>query len=476
MTYRIKRPKWILYRHTRDFDLTTTVAVNLKIYSKTSISKKSKEELLLKLKNLGQFKARNPKLPLDSINHNINTLDYYMFGYKDPDGKGRFLFGPLGNLFLENISNKINLSKIFLCMLWGIQFPNTFGTSDVFKIYPFRLIFKLLLDKRLDGRLYAFEVAYSVVFVEQIDDKKYEKLVKQILKIRRWSDDKIEQEFKKDEHVYVNATYEWDYYVSNFLVAGGVLTREGGKLICKLKQGKSTKRNLTRNYVSLNGNVKSLCTKLLREHSLYEKPLALNDPERLMIDVVKEIHSFRPQILINEIGRKENKNLKLPKLIEDYSNNRGGRTAYSFEDVLVDGFNSFYNVEACGLGGAGKTDVECLYTTENKKFAVDGKSTKNKLHSLSAGRLALHRRKIGAKYTIIVTPRYVPAVLDDIKKTDNVILLASTFAEYLYNHIDNNVRKIDYIDFDSIIAKNLGKDISKDVSDLTLERFASSAG
>lgn len=45
-----------------------------------------------------------------------------------------------------------------------------------------------------------------------------------------------------------------------------------------------------------------------------------------------------------------------------------------------------------------------------KKFSVEAKSTSNKLPSLNAGRLAHHRELIGARYTIVVTPRYVPSV------------------------------------------------------------------
>ena len=93
MTHRIERKKWILYRHTSSFDLVTAVAVNLKYFSKTSISKKDKLELLKKLKTLAYYSERNPELPLDSINHRINTLAYFMFGYKAKvDGQDRFLY------------------------------------------------------------------------------------------------------------------------------------------------------------------------------------------------------------------------------------------------------------------------------------------------------------------------------------------------------------------------------------------------
>ena len=86
--------------------------------------------------------------------------------------------------------------------------------------------------------------------------------------------------------------------------------------------------------------------------------------------------------------------------------------------------------------------------------------------------MARHRNKIGAEYTIVVTPRNDPAVLHDIKSAPNVIDRASTFSEYLYNHIDNEIRKIDYADFNNIILKNFGKDISSNVSALTIDKFS----
>ncbi|MFN4181174.1 MAG: restriction endonuclease [Candidatus Paceibacteria bacterium] len=478
MTHRVEKNKWILYRHTNNFDLITAVAVNLKYFSKALISKEDKLNLLLKLKDLAYYKERNPELPLDSINHRINTLAYYMFGYKDKvDGQDRFLFSPLGNLFLKHIDKKENLSKIFLTMLWGVQFEHPHGGSDkVFQLYPFRLIFKLLSDQRLDKRLYAFEVAYVLVFVESIDSEDYEKLVSEILEIRNWDNEKIKESLKQDGHVYVNSIYEWDYYVSELFQNAGIVKKTTGEVVCKLLHGKSTYRKVTKNFVELNPSLEKLAKVLIEKYPFDEKPLKLDDPERLKIDVIKQIYNFYPAELLTEIGEKQDELkeglLNLAKFIEQYSNNNDGAEAYLFEDILTDGFNMFVNVEAKKIGGAGNADLECLYITKKKKFAVDAKSTKNKLSGLNAGRLAEHRTKIGGEYTIVVTPRYVPAVLHDIKSSPIVIIRASTFSEYLYNHIDNEVRYIDYSDFDNIIVNNLGKDISRDISLLTLEKFS----
>jgi type II restriction enzyme len=363
-------------------------------------------------------------------------------------------------------------------MLWAVQYQHPHsGTNSKFQLFPFRLIFKLLLDNRLDSKLFAFEVAYLIAFTENVTEIIYEELVKKIIELRSLSNEDLAVLFEKDRHAYVNSAYEWDYYVSNLLVGAGIFQKKQGEIICKLQHGTtSTFRKITRNEVTISPAILNLVKNLEIEYSYLDQPLLLNDPERLKIDVIKEIYSFYPRLLLEEIGEAEDslklELLDLPRLIELYSNNKDGEEAYLFEDVLVNGFNLFYNVEVKKVGGAGNTDIECLYITKKKKFAVDAKSTKNKLSGINSGRLEGHRNRIGAVYSIVVTPRYVPAVLQDIRTSPIVIIRASTFAEYLYNCIDNDIREIDYSDFDDIIVTNLGTDISKRISNLTIERFA----
>ncbi len=478
MTKRITRPKWILYRHTRDFNLLCDVADILKCYSKATISTEEKSRLNQKLRELRLYNERNPNLPLDAINHKINQLSFYMFGYQTKiNGIDRFMFSPLGNLLLKCKENKEKVAKIFLTMLWAIQYPHPHsGTDTDFNIYPFRLIFKLLTDKRLENRLYAYEITLSIVFITKIDESSYESLVKKILSLRALSDEEIKKELNKDTHSYVNATYEWDYYVSEFLQSAGVLIKKYGKTICQLQHGNTgTFRKVTRNYVTIPNSLIPLLRDLESQYSYSCNPLLLNSPERLRIDIVKEIFNFYPNVLLEHINETERtiEILKLPKLIEEYSNNPENETAYLFEDVLEQGFNMFYNVEAHKIGGAGHTDIECIYLTEDKKkFAVESKSTSTKLTEINIGRLREHREEIGGAYTIVITPRYVPAAQRDIKGSPVVILLANTFAEYLYNCIESDMRKIDYSNFDKIIINNLGEDISKLVSNLTISTFS----
>ncbi|EAJ0236524.1 hypothetical protein CUPS9163_04835 [Campylobacter upsaliensis] len=477
MAKQIQKEKWILYRHTRNFKLLMNLAEILKSFSKTKINEEDKRILNLHLRELGLYNERNPNLVLDAINHKINQLSFYMFGYQTKiNGNKRFLFSPLGNLFLKNINNESIRTKIFLTMLWGMQFEHPHGGSDKkFKLYPFRLIFRLLSDERLDYKLYAYEFAYLVVFVETINRDSYENLIVNILSLRAKTHKEIADLFHSDPHAYVNAVYEWDYYTSNLLCSAGILQKTSGEIITHLQHGNTnTFRKITSNSVTITHSLKDFVVKLEKSDSFLNTPLLLNDGERLRIDVIKEIYSYYPKVLLESIGVFDDEAqsyLEIPKLIETYSNNPNQETSDLFENVLVDGFNMFYNIEAKKISGAGKTDIECLYITKRKKFAVEAKSTANKLLEINTSRLREHREHIGGEYTIIITPRYVPAAKRDIRDTPNVIILANTFAEYLYNCIDNNIRKIDYGEFDTIVMQNLGKDISGHISNLSILKF-----
>ncbi|UYZ70232.1 hypothetical protein LP090_03885 [Moraxella bovis] len=481
MAIMVQTKKWILYKHTSDFVMIKEVALDVKNKCIADVSEQAKSAMQQRLELLNLYKARSIKWkPLDAMNHRINTLEYWMFGY---EYKKRFIFSPLGNLFIKYINDEEKLAKIFIAMLFSLQFQHpASGTDKSFQLYPFRLIFKLLLDKRLGHKLYNPEFAYILPFVESVDDESYETLVDRILSFRKFNKEELIEIFQQDEHLYVNTIYEWQYYTQRLLQSVGIVDIDDGQDVVKLyhptkanSKSKPTARTLKSGFIKINEQYESFIERMLQEYSAFNKPIKLDDSERLTIDSIKEIYNFYPKILLDEIGERDefySDLLNLAKLIESYSNNENNEKSGLFEDVLEKGFNMFFNVEAKKLGGASRTDIECFYLTKKKKFAVESKSTANKLTLINAGRLRKHREYIGGEYTIVITPRYVPAVKEDIRGTPNVILLASTFSEYLYNHIYHNIREIDFSDFDEVITDNLGKDISAKVSEITLKKFA----
>ena len=486
MPIMVEKEKWILYKHISDFEIVKAVALDVKNSCAADVSEIERHRMQDRLAALDMYKARNPKAkPLDSMNHRINTLEFYMFGYEDESK--RFMFSPLGNLFLTHVNDEKNLTKIFTTMLFGVQFQHyANGTPASFQLYPFRLLFKLMRDERLNKRLYSTEYAYIVAFVKNVNEQKYESIVKDILAFRQKDDEEKMDLLKADERTYVNCIYEWQYYTQKLLQLAGVLSVHEGEKLGKLyhpskanSQSDPTGRWVKTDFAEVAKDVEDYVDRLLINYSCFANPLRFDDDSRMQMDIVKEVYSFYPAMLIKEIGEEEDdiqvKLLELPKLIEKYSHNPENETAYLFEDVLVEGFNMFINVETHKIGGAGHTDIECLYYEKLKKFAVEAKSTANKLSGVNSGRLRDHREQIGGEYTIVITPRYVPAVKKDIVGQPIVMILASTFSEYLYNHMYHDVREIDYKDFDDIIVNHLGEDISKLISNMTMEKFAAKA-
>lgn len=475
---------WIFKKHTNNIDVLVDVALYLK-EKKSGISSEEKRQLFQTLKENSVYHPRESarNMPLDSINHRIDELSYYMFGYASKiDKTKKFVFSPLGNLFLNNINDKEKTSKIFSTMLAGIQFPHPASKpSTEFSLYPFRLIFNLLLDERLGGKLYNYEIYNYIIYLKEMSPQVYENLVVEILDSRNLTSQEKFRNLKEKEEEIVKSVYEWEYYVLRLLHSQGVfVSYQGdfsGKLYHPVKNPSTTKtgRTVTDGYFLLSNEVKPFVINLLNEYPLFSETLKLGDDKRQTSEVIKEIYSFYPDVLLKELGEKvtelPTEILRLPKLIEEFALNEDGKTFNKFEDVLEDAFNLFYNVDAQKLSGPGRTDIECVYLPIPEKFSVEAKSTANKLPSLNAGRLAHHRELIGAKYTIVVTPRYVPSVKYDIKGQDIVLIKANTFSEYIYNYLNEGIREIDFSEIRDIIQNNLGKDISLEISEKTLMRF-----
>ena len=126
-------------------------------------------------------------------------------------------------------------------MLFAIQFPHwANGTPDCFKLYPFRLLLKLMSDERLEYKLYSTEYAYIVAFEKNASEANYENLVRKILEFRNYNDDKVVALLKEDEHTYVNCIYEWQYYTQKLLRTIGIIDVYEGDKICKLYHPQKT--------------------------------------------------------------------------------------------------------------------------------------------------------------------------------------------------------------------------------------------
>ena len=76
---------------------------------------------------------------------------------------------------------------------------------------------------------------------------------------------------------------------------------------------------------------------MLMEHSCFDIPVRFDDPEALSIDLIKQVYSFYPEALSNELQEDdelERQLFELPRLIEEYSRNPNNSTAYLLRKYL----------------------------------------------------------------------------------------------------------------------------------------------
>lgn len=490
------RDKWTIMMYMRDFDLMTTYAYALR--ASNQLSKSNIDEILDQMERDGIYRPRNGGSTFTGQFKSIQ-IAWYMFGYYNKARKKgeekRMVFSPLGNLLLDNLRDREKVSKIFMTMLYGNGFRQPFSQMDErFNIFAFRLIFQLLRDPRLEGRLYSDEVFYYAMFLKTVDENTYEQLVRDIVALRKRDPYEKYEEFKRNERVIGLACHEWRYATGMLQSAGivSVHNDHDNRIIGELTYGKinpatrrpNAIRKYREDYIRLVPELVPLADRLLEKYPYFEKPYPEDQlGRRFSSSLVVEMYSFYPPELLDELGMHtpEDKALELMLQIAsdiNYYSREEIATGEKFECALAEAFNMFLDVDAERIGGAGNTDIECIYyesESEQKKFDIEAKSTKRKLPQINARRLRVHRMKIGSKYTMIVAPNYATGVLKDIEGEASAIIKSATLANFFYQYVLHCGRNISYRDLNRIVEANMGKDITDEVNAYVYSNFGHAA-
>ena len=490
------KEKWTIMMYMRDFDLMVTYAYALRASNK--LSNDNIDEILRQMEDDGIYRPRNGGSTFTGQFKSIQ-IAWYMFGHYNKsrrDGEEKkMVFSPLGNLLLDNLKDREKVAKIFTTMLFGNGFRQPFSKMDErFNIFAYRLIFKLLRDPRLGGKLYNDEVFYYAMFLKTIDEEQYEELVQDILEFRRVSPYEKLRLFKENERVVGLACHEWRYSTGMLASADivNVCNDNDNRVIGELTYGKTNKktgrpnaiRHYTEDYIVLKDQLKSYVDLLLDNYHYYEKPYPEDElTKKFNSSIVVDMYSFYPPELLREIGEDSEEDEAISLMLSVardvfYYSHEETDTGERFERALTTAFNMFEDVEAERIGGAGNADVECIYYPRElppKKFDIEAKSTARKLSQINSRRLKTHRLLIGSKYTMIVTPNFSIGVLKDIAGEDSVIIKAATLANYLYQYIVKYGREISYEMLDKIVEANIGKDITDSVNDYVYSNFGHAA-
>ncbi len=426
---------------------------------------------------------------------------FYMFGYSVNIDGGRKTFMPSPmTLNILSTTDQEEEAKNYLVNLFCMQYPHPYDWTPVsFQIYFGRLIVKLLLDTRIDERLYIDECLWFLPFIDTIDDARYEELVQSILEYRTYSYDqkkKLFESVENYENLFANVTHEINYYLLRLFENFGVFDLYGdpnhneGKLFYFMHS--KTEKSITyRNdayksrkkisgYVKLSQIVKESAKKLIASYSPFEVPSHLDGVEIFTKeDWLTNLYQTEPLRYLSCIKTKIDRNSEITSIVSEMirASKFGSRDGKEFENALkpfVELFKETMNVEI--LSGAGNTDLLCTMEELPCQFMynmnVEAKTRGSALEEVVASRINKHLRKHGSKFCIIVAPRFARGVFDDIVGNKIVTIRSEELGNYCYKECTSS--RDGYADFSSIlniINENMGKDITTKVRSLTENRY-----
>ena len=504
---------WILEKHSNNIE---HIIYYLKVIkdNKGDTSKENLEKYL-KLANFdGIYTPRYKGFSYATMSNKAGVIRAYNLGIQRNAGAGQkqFLIGPYGELILKHYKSIKNLKKIIFTNFYFAQYPHPkYTTQPEFRIFPWRLVFALLQESKLDKTLYDNEMVYFLPFIKNLSLISYEELLESILSFRNLSTsekeemfnaevnigsqsniqifqefgfDIIESQKKASEIKWADLTHQFQYTLNLFKELGILNSTETGKdNIITFNQAtpranQPTPRKLSKQY-SLDSGLE-VYFDLLQE--IYSKEQVITKEDLLEIDFEFKIITKVPEILLKELGEEplefvgfdspleSEGDIERMEYLSSQSENMSDYT--EFEERIAAVMNRFNNIRAEALGGSGRTDVECLDLNKNDKFNIEAKSTQNSLPSVNPSRINNHMEQNDALFTLIVTTAFAEGVRRDIQDEKISIVTTKIFAELIRNHVvANDMDSFDEIRY--IIEENLGQPSSLPLFEYILKKFGS---
>ena len=402
---------------------------------------------------------------MSSANHKIDEPRFYGAIYETPNGK--IQMSNYGQLLLKYKDNIIKRNKIFLSMFSNVQFINPYKELKDLNIRPLRLIFKLLLESRLEFKLTNIEIAHILYYVDTVKTvENYNNIVDEILLFRSLDNSKVISILDGDAAQFIKS-YVSCNYLFNFLKDLEIVNHQKSKSGFKLKSPlRKAPTNICFRTISLKKEYVNYMKMFIEDNDVYED---IKIPLGLRSEWIVEIYNTVYDKLFVEIGDQDDEYanyMLIPKLLVETS--KDSTQWGTFEDCITKCFNFFDDLRAEKIGGPSEPDSLCVYENEKEKcvFVADGKSRNKKLSEVNDGRLKQHRQKYNAEYTIVVTSGYSPSAIEDIKGTKTCIITAYCFSDLVTKFIFKeykNKKECSYKDINDIVKSNLGTDISDKV-------------
>lgn len=293
---RTKEHKWIFQKNVSSKE----IILQFLSIAESLNNKLDNKQLLKKYKVSGLYSGRSEQGSENTMGVRRSEMKFYMFGYSLlSEGKNSFYLTPMAMEMVKDKSDQ-NVAEMMLVNLFSIQYPHPFSkTPNCFKIDAGRLIIKLLLDDRLEKKIYIDEFCYFIPFLEGIDEKSYDELIDSILEFRKldfFEKDKLFKKVAKFDDVFSNIFHECNYYFFRIFQKFGVFDIIGDSNyndghLHVFHHNKLTKRNDAyksrakySGYVKLNEKLTEKAILLTNKYSCFEEPITLADDEVLSND------------------------------------------------------------------------------------------------------------------------------------------------------------------------------------------------
>ena len=485
---RRKNHKWILQKNVSSKDI---IQAYLDVLNEgaSDIDYQSVQD---ELRNRNIYRGRSYTGSLSTMGVRFSQMCFYMFGYKI---NNTFIPSPMTSNLLDD-ECAIPKESNSLVNLFSMQFPHPYSdTHSDFNIYAGRLFIKLLLEDRIEKKLYIDEIIWFLPFIETINEQIYDELVDSILEYRSLSyyqKKQLFQQVRNCDDVFANVTHEFNYYFLRIFRGFGVVSiiadpyHNGGQLFRFHHGTRTTMRTdaydsgkSVSGYVVLKDSVVADAKKLIDNFSAFDSPTTMNtEGIYSKRDWLTAIYDTEPLGYLNCINSAANREKKISDIVQTmvYASRYGSHDGKEFENSLkpfMELFREAANVEI--ISGAGNTDLLCTMEDAEEslyKMNVDAKTRRAGLEEINARRLENHLERHGSKFCIVVAPRFASGIEGDIAGHRIVTVRADDFGSYCYKECKNN--RDGFADFESIhniIENSMGTDITEQIRDLTTSRY-----
>lgn len=431
---------------------------------------------------------------------------FYMFGYSTNLGDGKKVFMPSPmTLNILSADTHEEESKNYLVNLFSMQYPHPYDwTPECFNLYFGRLIVKLLLDDRIDCKLYIDECLWFLPFIETLDESFYNELVQSILEYRGLSYEEKKALFESVEdyeNLFANVAHEINYYLLRLYEDFGVFdlvgdpNHNGGHLfrfLHSVTETSKTYRNDAYNsrkkisgYVKLSQTIIEQAKTLINSFSPFEMPSRMDGIEIFTKeDWLTNIYQTEPLRYLACINTRVDRNSEITAIVTEMirTSKFGSRDGKEFENALkpfIELFKETRNVEI--LSGAGNTDLLCNMEEERTQqiysMNVEAKTRGTALEGVQTPRINNHLRKHGSQFCIIVAPKFARGVNGDIRGNRIVTVRSEELGNYCYKECTNSISGLaDFSAIYELIQTNMGTDITSKIRALTEERYGMRVG